>query len=216
MWRLSGNLVSIRADIKGRWPNVTVYDIGDTSHQAGTSDHNPDSRGIVCAIDVMFSVGPEASAIVAACRGREDLRYIIHNRTMWHKRDGWKPTTYTGSDPHTNHVHISCEHTTTSDNDRTPLWTIQVEDNDMYLVRQADHNDVYIMTGNAGPQIVSEIMRDAYKAQGVKFYDGVASSIYAQLIKFEKADVGQGAASINVPTADEIAQALLRAIASGK
>jgi murein L,D-transpeptidase YcbB/YkuD len=121
-WRLSGNLAAIRQSIWNAFsPKVTVGTIGDPSHSYRASDHNPDSRGIVCAIDVMYPVGAKASAVVRAAVGRADLAYIIHNRTIWSANNGWKAARYTGSDPHTNHVHISSKHTSTADQRRVGL-----------------------------------------------------------------------------------------------
>ena len=124
-WRLSGNLKIISADIKAKLGPVTIYSIGDDSHKKSKSDHNPDSRGVVCAIDVMFSVGSKASAVVKALVGRSDIAYVIHNRTIWSQSNGWKAGKYTGTnDPHTNHVHVSTLHTSAADTNRTHLkWT---------------------------------------------------------------------------------------------
>lgn len=115
MYRISGNLDAIRSSIRLHFGAVTIGWIGDSAHRSSISDHNPDSRGIVCAIDVMFPVGPKASAVVKACVGRHDLRYVIHNRTIWEKKNGWKARAYKGTDPHTNHVHISSEHNAEAD-----------------------------------------------------------------------------------------------------
>lgn len=107
------NLSMIRSDIRAHFsPDPTIYWLGDASHRQRASDHNPDSAGRVHAIDVMYSVGAKASAVVKACKGRPDLAYVIHNRTIWSASYGWRARRYTGTDPHTNHVHISGQHTT--------------------------------------------------------------------------------------------------------
>lgn len=127
-WRVSGNLLTIADSIREHLGTVTIFFIGDAAHQAEVSDHNPDSRGIVCAADVMYEVGPNATEVVKACIGRPDLTYVIHNHTIWSASHGWVGRDYTGSNPHTDHVHISTAHTTEADQDRTPLhW----EDEDM-------------------------------------------------------------------------------------
>lgn len=121
-WRLSGNLDAIRTSIWNHFGgHVLIGTIGDTSHQGTISDHNPDNRGIVCAIDIMYSVGPNASACVRALVGRWDLAYVIHNRTIWSAAYGWKAREYKGSDPHTNHVHASSLHTAAADNNHVGL-----------------------------------------------------------------------------------------------
>lgn len=120
-WRLSGNLAAIRQSVRTAYGNVTVGTIGDSAHSRQASDHNPDNRGIVTAIDVMLPVGSRASSVVKAAVGRPDLAYIIHNRTIWSAAYGWRARRYTGSDPHTNHVHISSKHSTFADDYRVGL-----------------------------------------------------------------------------------------------
>jgi hypothetical protein len=119
-WRLSWNLKAISDSVKAKYGNPTIYSIGDIAHQAEPSDHNPDSRGIVCAIDIMIDVsddrsGPLFNDLLARIKHGTDIRYMIRNRKMYHRRDGFAPTPYTGSDPHTNHFHISSEHTNAAD-----------------------------------------------------------------------------------------------------
>lgn len=122
MARLSGNLVAIRASIWKRYGRgISVGWLGDRAHRSRKSDHNPDGRGIVCAIDPMLRVGPRAASIVKAAKGRSDLAYIIYNRTIWSASYGWRARRYTGSDPHTGHVHISSKHTTAANNRRVGL-----------------------------------------------------------------------------------------------
>lgn len=126
MATLAGNLAYIRTDIYNHFnPNPTVYWLGDASHAATVSDHNPDSHGRVHAIDVMFPVGSKATAVVKACIGRSDLKYVIHNRTIWSAAYGWKARKYTGSNPHRDHVHISGKSGSTAEGRRTHLnWGV--------------------------------------------------------------------------------------------
>src|SRR4029078_1414527 len=42
-------------------------------------------------------------------------------RTIWSASYGWRPRRYTGSNPHTDHVHISGQHTTRARATRTHL-----------------------------------------------------------------------------------------------
>lgn len=54
-WRLSKGLERLRAQVNDKWPNRrkdSDGSVGDTSHAARPSDHNPDSRGVVHAIDI--------------------------------------------------------------------------------------------------------------------------------------------------------------------
>ncbi len=120
-WRVQGNLKVITADIKKVCPQATVYSVGDASHQSRASDHNPWNWGygiVVSAIDVMIRNGftkTDAANLVKALKGRSDIQYIIYNRTIWSASWGWKARAYRGSDPHTDHVHVSAKHTRAAD-----------------------------------------------------------------------------------------------------
>lgn len=108
---LAPNLDRARHAIWAAFPGTVVGWIGDSAHMAGCSDHNEDGCGIVHAIDPMTPAGTEAAkAIVNAMVGRPDMEYVIHDRTIWSASHGWQPRAYTGSDPHTNHVHGSGKH----------------------------------------------------------------------------------------------------------
>jgi hypothetical protein len=123
----SKNAQALEDSTKARWPGVVVYDIGDKAHQGETSDHNPDDTpGVraeqsdsdllreVRATDTM--IGPKFTKDDAAdlfemlTRRPENqarMSYVIYNRRIRSRKDGWKDRAYTGSDPHTNHVHGS-------------------------------------------------------------------------------------------------------------
>ncbi|HKE66875.1 MAG TPA: peptidoglycan-binding domain-containing protein [Micromonosporaceae bacterium] len=110
MAKLVHNLAVRRAACRDSFPGVAIGWIGDAAHQAEHSDHNPDARGIVHAIDVMVR-GSRAEAVVTwALLHPDDLEYVIHNRTIWTRSRGFRPKQYHGTDPHTNHVHISGRH----------------------------------------------------------------------------------------------------------
>jgi hypothetical protein len=111
--------------------------IGDAAHQAEKSDHNPDGKGAVHAIDVdsdlhaSFSMEDVIQYFVAECRknnpngaDRGRLKYFIYNRRIWSASTGWKQETYTGSSPHTEHAHFSCEYAPEYENDTNPWGLI--------------------------------------------------------------------------------------------
>jgi hypothetical protein len=109
--------------------------IGDATHQQNpTSDHNPDSKGAVHAIDVdnnlnaSFSMEDVIQYFVAECRknnpngtDRGRLKYFIYNRRIWSASTGWKQENYTGSSAHTEHAHFSCEYAPEYEKD-TASW----------------------------------------------------------------------------------------------
>lgn len=110
---LPHNLTVRKTAAQSCYKGLVVGWIGDAAHQIEHSDHNPDSRGLVHALDFM-AVGANAQAIVTwLLQTPGDLEYVIHNRTIWSRTYGWAPRKYTGSDPHTNHVHASGKHGST-------------------------------------------------------------------------------------------------------
>lgn len=111
-WSLAGNLVSRSDSVREEYPGTTIYSIGDQQHQSGTSDHNPDSRGIVHAIDVMtYSDYAKGNAVRDWCLDHpDDLEYVIFNHKIYERDNDFEPSNYYGGDPHEDHVHISGKH----------------------------------------------------------------------------------------------------------
>lgn len=109
-------LAVLRSEFNELFPNRAKDSdgwIGDPAHQARDSDHNPDSRGLVHAIDVDTDLGEGARMqdFVDHLARRKDRRltYIIFNRRIWSASHAWNPRPYTGPDPHTGHAHISAD-----------------------------------------------------------------------------------------------------------
>lgn len=116
MAALVPSLVALRAEFDRVFPDRNRGSdgwIGDPAHQARPSDHNPDHRGLVHAIDVTTDLGEGARMQDAvdhlAARKDRRLTYIIFNRRIWSASHDWKPRPYTGDDPHTGHAHISAD-----------------------------------------------------------------------------------------------------------
>jgi len=116
---LAHNLDVRRSGVWQRYPGMTIYWIGDTSHQAEQSDHNPDSRGIVHAIDCMCTLAQGDEIVRWALADTRDLEYVIFNRTIWSRSSNFQPRAYTGSNPHVDHVHVSGKHGSTGENSAT-------------------------------------------------------------------------------------------------
>lgn len=118
-WRVAKSLDRLLAQINELAPNrnkASDGSIGDASHQTRDSDHNPwvtdGNLGVVTARD--FTHDPAngcdcqkiADAIVAARDPR--VKYLIWNRKICNSKvSPWKWRRYTGSNPHTKHIHIS-------------------------------------------------------------------------------------------------------------
>ena len=124
---LARSLAQLRAEVNTRWPKRSkVSDgwIGDASHQARKSDHNPDwdapdaRRGVVRALDIT-TADVDVDLLLKHTTNDSRVAYVIYNRRIYQHRNGWQP--YNGSNPHTNHVHVSIAHTATAENE-TKLW----------------------------------------------------------------------------------------------
>lgn len=116
-WRLANSLIELRKQVNEAYPNRSKDSdgsIGDEHHSARTSDHNPDSQGVVRAIDIThdpahgFDSYKFANMLLAKQDSR--LKYVISNRRIGSGPAGpqpgvWRP--YSGSNPHDHHCHIS-------------------------------------------------------------------------------------------------------------
>lgn len=123
-YRIALALATLRDEIARAYPvRDTRSDgwIGDPAHRAHweSSDHNPwvvgpDGVGVVRAIDVDSSGGigrtvaekvrADGLAGHAAMGGGS---YVIFERQIASSRQGWVWRSYSGSNPHTEHVHVS-------------------------------------------------------------------------------------------------------------
>lgn len=90
--------------------------IADSRHIAkGNSDHIPDSRGIVRALDIDADLGAhkeEAFAVVEklrklAKRGDKRIKYLIYDGRIASGIMNWRWRKYRGANPHRSHFHIS-------------------------------------------------------------------------------------------------------------
>lgn len=114
MARLANSLVRLREQVNAKYPGRDKASdgwIGDAAHAASASDHNPNAAGVVCALDIDTDLGGGDNAHALADRLRvnrhPDLKYIISNRRICGAWTGWAWTPYFGSNPHTNHIHVS-------------------------------------------------------------------------------------------------------------
>lgn len=134
-WRVVRSLLTLRDQINALAPGRSKASdgtVGDAAHQAGTSDHNParysalGSTPVVCALDVTQDPahGADMGPIAEALRLSRDRRigYVIFNRRITGPNHGWAWDRYSGSDPHTNHMHVSTVHTAAADD--TSPWRI--------------------------------------------------------------------------------------------
>lgn len=139
-WRVAKALLTLREQVNAMAPNRRKKSdgtIGDAAHASRDSDHNPwvsdGSVGVVTAMDITHDPlgGCDAGALANALLASRDprIKYVIFNRRIAsHMRKGeaapfeWRA--YGGSNPHTQHVHISVREVKTA-YDATDPWTIR-------------------------------------------------------------------------------------------
>lgn len=128
-WYLAPSLVRLRAEINARWPDrdkASDGAIGDPAHAARHSEHNPDAKGCVHAIDVDKD-GIAPGALVRAAVAHPATWYVIWNRRIYRRKVGFAPELYTGTDPHTGHVHISITLSAAAETNTAP-WGLKEDD----------------------------------------------------------------------------------------
>lgn len=130
--------VKLRDQINKRWPNRDKKSdgwIGDASHQATKSDHNPDwsAGGVVRAIDIDADLDPKAGNHKLAEQLAEELRqhakahpktriaYVIFQRRICSPRENWAWRPYTGDNAHNHHIHVSFNPNGDANGDRFAL-----------------------------------------------------------------------------------------------
>ncbi|HLU44859.1 MAG TPA: peptidoglycan-binding protein, partial [Natronosporangium sp.] len=145
-WRLARSLETLRDEIRRVAPGTTVWTIGDASHAAGASDHNPNAAGVVCAIDVLGDHGLDLADFADHVRtsGHPALKYVIYNRRIASAGAGWRA--YHGSNPHTSHVHVSVgrgpDGRSTGPYDDTSPWGLaSTSGGSMLGLREGDSGD---------------------------------------------------------------------------
>lgn len=109
MWRLAKSIDTLKREVQSRFKGTTVWTIGDQAHQTGYSDHNPNAANVVCAADFKGDGGMNLYQFVEFLRTdpHPNLRYVIFNRSIYQRKNGFEAESYHGSNPHTTHVHVS-------------------------------------------------------------------------------------------------------------
>lgn len=139
-WHLADSLIALGNEVNAKWPNrddASDGALGDASHQARASDHNPDysAGGVVRAIDIDKD-GITVQALLNAVVRDPRVAYVIWDRriasatedgTPWN----WEP--YNGTNPHTGHVHISIKHTAYAADNTAPWFDAPPQEEDMPL-----------------------------------------------------------------------------------
>lgn len=120
-WHLAPALDQLRAEVNALWPSRSKASdgtIGDAAHSSRTSDHNPNARRSVNAIDITAS-GIDTGKLINAAKAHPSVRYIIHRGQIMNRDIGnFAARRYTGSNPHNTHVHISIYQSATAEQRR--------------------------------------------------------------------------------------------------
>lgn len=141
-WRLAMSLVQLGHEVNRMAPNRSKASdgtIGDSSHSSRTSDHNPDSRGVVRARDITHDPANGLDCHKLADQIKDDVRvkYLIWDRRIWNPSISRSWRSYSGSNPHTKHLHVSVR---TDNGDNTQAWLEQ--EDDLAQVPQAEWNEI--------------------------------------------------------------------------
>ncbi len=154
-WRRAESLDVLEAEVHTVSPQTTIYDIGDAAHQAEKLDHNPNAEGVVCAIDIMQG-HTDLTKLAEQIRtsGHPDLAYLIWNHRIATRKNGLRWTPYGGSNPHTDHIHVSVgqgvDGSRKQPYDDTTPWGVApptVEDDDMFITSFAGEEHLYGVPG---------------------------------------------------------------------
>lgn len=190
-WSLVPCLACLRTEFNTLAPardRASDGSIGDASHAASVSDHNPDSRGLVHAIDTDDSGPWPAGVSMEKCvqtivmRHRTGLdnrlQNVIYMRRIWSRSWGWTAREYTGPSPHTEHAHFSARYAVAQENDTRPWGLLDLLEDDMPLA-----DDKIAIT----PDTAEEI--------GKRAGESVSASILLQLAVIRAARADEKAAA---------------------
>lgn len=126
-WHLAPSLVQLRNEVNARWPRRPKSSdgtVGDTSHSARASDHNPNGRNSVNAFDITYP-GVDPKVIISAVSKHPAANYVIFNRKIYSRSNGWKAEPYSGANPHITHMHVSILQTVAAEQSKRP-WLARV------------------------------------------------------------------------------------------
>lgn len=122
MPRLAASLRRLGRETDLLWPHRTRTSdgwIGDAAHSVRASDHNPDGHGIVHALDIT-TARIEPMVLVVACCVHPSTNYVIFRRRIYSRSHRFIGRFYEGSDPHTEHVHVSISTTSAAERSVRP------------------------------------------------------------------------------------------------
>lgn len=195
--RLAPALARARAAITNKWPNRDRTSdgwIGNAAHQATISDHNPDSQGVVHAIDVDRD-GIHIPTVIASFVLHPITNYVIFNRRILDTDNHYKPHVYTGTNPHTRHLHASIRYGIGPENsqaawlflEKSPIWIRPVKLGSQGTL--VNYTQAYLLghgyciefDGDFGPRTLAAV-KAFQKAHGLKV-DGIVGPLTRKAFK---------------------------------
>ena len=119
-WKLAPSLVQLVKDVDAKYPKRDKSwdgSIGDASHAARASEHNPDHdsdpmpEGYVSAVDITKDSAEMAKFLLSELIGDDRVWYVIHDGFIYSRTHNWEKRKYTGASDHAHHVHVSLRQT---------------------------------------------------------------------------------------------------------
>jgi hypothetical protein len=123
---LAPSLTRLRDSVNAAFPERDSSSdgwIGDVAHSARTSEHNPDSKGCVHALDIDVDDNDAGrdlrKELLTATLQHRAVWYVISNGVIYSRTYNWRPRQYLGPNQHFLHVHISIRLAADAENDTT-------------------------------------------------------------------------------------------------
>lgn len=173
-WRVARSLEVLRDQVNHLSPNrsrASDGTVGDTAHSSRTSDHNPNSAGVVCAMDITHDPahGVDSEKLAEMLRSGKDARikYVISNKKIFsgtgQGNPAWVWRKYTGSNPHNKHVHISVKPDKAS-YDGAAVWKLDLKPSQEEVAKPAQIEHPTLRRGSEG-QVV-EMLQSVLNGAG--------------------------------------------------
>lgn len=123
---LAPSLAEFRKTVNDNFPKRDKSSdgwLGDAAHAKTQSEHNPDNKGCVHALDIDVDDNDPGRdlrrEVLKACIGHKAVWYVISNGIIYSRTHNWAANKYTGQNPHFTHVHISILLTAAAESDTT-------------------------------------------------------------------------------------------------
>lgn len=251
-WRIVPALEELRLQLNAICPDrdkTSDGGIGDYAHSQGKSSHNPDDTSQANAewnsdSDAIQEVrardfdvdlrhpGLDAQDIVNhLVKGAKAgkfwwLRYIIYNKKIWHKNNGWNSSSYDGANSHTHHFHVNTDFNQNADTVSGVNYELEdlvaLTDVEIKKIAKAvwDHEepnpyDNGLTTRRmGGDQRLQEFRADARLLSTNNRVDAVLSALasIAQRVDLEPNEIQSIKDALAIPTPQENADAVVEAL----